>query len=140
MGSVENKNELKNYLERASLAGEKLLDEEAMKRGGHLGGKGSLYKRGNPLASNQDDTILERAISNERHHLQHALTNANSSSLMPVLQSSTGFRNINKRTTVTKQPTKAAPRGIYQGTVSRPRKDKPYQAETYRITANVSSH
>jgi len=46
MGSVENRNELKNFLEMASLAGDKLLDEESLT---NAGPKNSQYKRANPL-------------------------------------------------------------------------------------------
>ena len=50
MGSVETKNELKNFLEMASLAGDKLLDEELLTKSV---GNNSLYRRANPLVSNE---------------------------------------------------------------------------------------
>ena len=48
MGSVEHRNELKNYLELASLAVEKPLNDQVNSKGA------SVYKRANPLIQNND--------------------------------------------------------------------------------------
>jgi hypothetical protein len=47
MSSVEHRNELKNYLELASIAGDKPLNEHTTSKGM------TLYKRANPLMTNE---------------------------------------------------------------------------------------
>ena len=53
MSSVEHRNELKNYLELASLAGDKSINEQTQIK------KTKLYKRANPLI-NQHSELTEQ--------------------------------------------------------------------------------
>ena len=58
MSQAEQRNELKNYLELASLAGEGQLNEQ-----GSLRASSSLYKRANPML-NQEPAEDVRLLSN----------------------------------------------------------------------------
>ena len=53
MSSVEHRNELKNYLELASLAGDKPINEQTQSKGS------KLYKRANPMIHNQNSELTE---------------------------------------------------------------------------------
>jgi len=51
MSSVEPRNELKNYLELASLAGNQPLNEKTISKGV------TIYKRANPMMANESAVV-----------------------------------------------------------------------------------
>ena len=93
MSQAEHRNELKNYLELASLAGDHPLQDQAPQRG-----SSGLYRRANPLI--RDDQDGYEAARRESNISQLQALNTANVQLMPALQSSTGFRNHHNRTSL----------------------------------------